>query len=147
MTIDLTIGALPQVREALLKNIKRRMTPQPLKIRADVELTCFQYDGIEHIRAAMRAAEATSTEVDGRVAGVGWGGKGAGAGMGVHAHCADGGREAPASAPAHVLCPCAHAVPPSAQCALARTPHSQLARTRARAPPLPLIPSACASRL
>jgi translation initiation factor 2 subunit 1 len=38
------------------------MTPQPLKIRADVELTCFAYDGIERIKDAMRAAEATSTE-------------------------------------------------------------------------------------
>jgi translation initiation factor 2 alpha subunit (eIF-2alpha) len=51
-----------QVREALLKNIKRRMTPQPLKIRADVELTCFAYDGVERIRDAMRAAQALSTE-------------------------------------------------------------------------------------
>lgn len=51
-----------QVREALLKNIKRRMTPQPLKIRADVEMTCFTYDGIEHIKAAIRAAEAQSIE-------------------------------------------------------------------------------------
>lgn len=38
------------------------MTPQPLKIRADVELTCFQYDGIERIKEAIRAAEACSTE-------------------------------------------------------------------------------------
>lgn len=38
------------------------MTPQPLKIRADVELTCFAYDGVERIRDAMRAAEAASTE-------------------------------------------------------------------------------------
>lgn len=53
---------LVQVKEALLKNIKRRMTPQPLKIRADVELTCFAYDGVERIRDAMRAAEAASTE-------------------------------------------------------------------------------------
>ncbi|EFJ47808.1 eukaryotic translation initiation factor 2 alpha [Volvox carteri f. nagariensis] len=52
----------PEVREALLKNIKRRMTPQPLKIRADVEMTCFTYDGIEHIKVAIRAAEAQSTE-------------------------------------------------------------------------------------
>lgn len=51
-----------QVREALLKNIKRRMTPQPLKIRADVELTCFAYDGVERIRDAMRAAEAAGSE-------------------------------------------------------------------------------------
>jgi len=53
---------VPGVRDGLLKNIKRRMTPQPLKIRADVELTCFQYDGVEHLKAAIRAAEALSTE-------------------------------------------------------------------------------------
>jgi translation initiation factor 2 subunit 1 len=58
-------AAYLQVKDALLKNIKRRMTPQPVKIRADVELTCFQYDGIEHIKAAMRAAEAQGTEVGG----------------------------------------------------------------------------------
>ena len=33
-----------------MRNIKRRMTPQPLKIRADVELTCFKYDGVLHIQ-------------------------------------------------------------------------------------------------
>jgi translation initiation factor 2 subunit 1 len=38
------------------------MTPQPLKIRADVELICYAYDGIEHIKSAMRAAEASGTE-------------------------------------------------------------------------------------
>ena len=38
------------VREAIIKNVKRRMTPQPLKIRADVELTCFSYDGVLHIQ-------------------------------------------------------------------------------------------------
>lgn len=50
------------VQKALIKDIRRRMTPQPLKIRADVEITCFGYDGIEHIRKALRAAEAVSTE-------------------------------------------------------------------------------------
>jgi len=50
------------VQNALVKDIRRRMTPQPLKIRADVEITCFEYDGIEHIRAALYAAEAVSTE-------------------------------------------------------------------------------------
>lgn len=47
---------------ALLKDIRRRMTPQPLKIRADVELSCFEYDGIMSIKNAMRAAELVSTE-------------------------------------------------------------------------------------
>jgi translation initiation factor 2 subunit 1 len=48
------------VTSALLVNIRRRMTPQPLKIRADVELTCFGYDGVLHIKDAMRAAQALS---------------------------------------------------------------------------------------
>ncbi len=39
------------MREAIVKNVKRRMTPQPLKIRADVELTCFAYDGVLFIQA------------------------------------------------------------------------------------------------
>jgi translation initiation factor 2 subunit 1 len=51
------------VKRALLKDISRRMTPQPLKIRADVELTCFEGDGIENIKDAMRKAELVSTEL------------------------------------------------------------------------------------
>lgn len=41
------------VKEAIIKNIKRRMTPQPLKIRADVDLTCFSYDGVLHIQVSV----------------------------------------------------------------------------------------------
>lgn len=39
-----------EVKDALVKNIRRRMTPQPLKIRADVEMKCFQFDGVLHIK-------------------------------------------------------------------------------------------------
>jgi translation initiation factor 2 alpha subunit (eIF-2alpha) len=44
-----------------MRNIKRRMTPQPLKIRADVELTCFKYDGVLHIQvpAGVRRSQAS----------------------------------------------------------------------------------------
>jgi len=52
----------PDVKEGLLKNIRRRLTPQPIKIRADVEMTCFNYNGIEHIKTAMRAAQGCSTD-------------------------------------------------------------------------------------
>lgn len=52
----------PAVSAALLKNVKRRMTPQPVRIRADVEVTCFAYEGIEAIKAALKAGEAHSTE-------------------------------------------------------------------------------------
>ncbi|KAE9608062.1 hypothetical protein Lal_00003489 [Lupinus albus] len=47
-----------EVKDALVKNIRRRMTPQPLKIRADIEMKCFQFDGVVHIKEAMRKAEA-----------------------------------------------------------------------------------------
>jgi len=44
-----------QVREFLMKNIKRRLTPQPVKIRSDFEVTCFNEKGIEAIKTALRA--------------------------------------------------------------------------------------------
>ncbi|CAO2824841.1 unnamed protein product [Amaranthus hypochondriacus] len=51
----------PEIKDALIKNIRRRMTPQPLKIRADIEMKCFQFDGVLHIKDAMRKAEAAGT--------------------------------------------------------------------------------------
>eukprot|EP00268_Persea_americana_P051495 TRINITY_DN5697_c0_g1_i3.p1 TRINITY_DN5697_c0_g1~~TRINITY_DN5697_c0_g1_i3.p1 ORF type:complete len:345 (-),score=76.37 TRINITY_DN5697_c0_g1_i3:569-1603(-) len=51
-----------EVKDALIKNIRRRMTPQPLKIRADIEMKCFQLDGVLHIKEAMRKAEATGND-------------------------------------------------------------------------------------
>ncbi|KAH0889822.1 hypothetical protein HID58_052251 [Brassica napus] len=52
-----------EVKDALVKNIRRRMTPQPMKIRADIELKCFQFDGVVHIKVeAMRKAEAAGNE-------------------------------------------------------------------------------------
>ncbi|ERN07529.1 hypothetical protein AMTR_s00154p00040680 [Amborella trichopoda] len=42
------------------------MTPQPLKIRADIEMKCFQYDGVLHIKEqgihVLNAAIKASTE-------------------------------------------------------------------------------------
>jgi translation initiation factor 2 subunit 1 len=40
------------VKESLVRNIRRRMTPQPLKIRADIEMKCFQFDGVLHIKVS-----------------------------------------------------------------------------------------------
>ncbi len=50
------------MRKELQANIARRMTPQPVKIRADVEVTCFGYEGIDAVKKALRAGEAVSTE-------------------------------------------------------------------------------------
>ena len=54
---------LPEnVFKELYANIARKLTPQPVKIRADVEVTCFGYEGIDAIKKALRAGEATSIE-------------------------------------------------------------------------------------
>jgi len=50
-------------KKALLTTIRRKLTPQPLKIRADLDCTCFYgYEGIDAIKKALTAAEAMSTE-------------------------------------------------------------------------------------
>lgn len=46
----------------LKANIARRMTPQPVKLRSDVEVTCFGYEGIEAIKKAFQKAEDLQTE-------------------------------------------------------------------------------------
>jgi len=52
----------PEVRSELLSTIARRLTPKPVKVRSDLELTCYSYEGINGIKAALRAGEALSTE-------------------------------------------------------------------------------------
>ncbi|KAL0434044.1 UNVERIFIED_CONTAM: Eukaryotic translation initiation factor 2 subunit alpha [Sesamum latifolium] len=51
-----------EVKQVLVENIRRRMTPQAIKVRADVEIKCFELDGILHIKEAMRRAEAAGNE-------------------------------------------------------------------------------------
>ncbi|KAL3808295.1 hypothetical protein ACHAXA_009807, partial [Cyclostephanos tholiformis] len=43
------------VIEELKLYIRRRLAPQPIKIRADVEVSCFTYEGIDAIRDALFA--------------------------------------------------------------------------------------------
>ncbi|KAJ1311138.1 hypothetical protein OPQ81_009639 [Rhizoctonia solani] len=50
------------VLSSLMATIARRLTPQPIKLRADIELTCFQPTGIDAIKRALTAGEAVSTE-------------------------------------------------------------------------------------
>ena len=49
------------VRTELQSYISKRLTPQPTKVRADVEVTCFGYEGIDAVKHALRAAEAQNT--------------------------------------------------------------------------------------
>ncbi|OAQ97052.1 hypothetical protein LLEC1_04793 [Akanthomyces lecanii] len=48
--------------DELKSYIGKRLTPQPTKVRADVEVTCFGYEGIDAVKTALRTAEAGNTE-------------------------------------------------------------------------------------
>lgn len=48
-------------RDELTTYISKRLTPQPTKVRADIEVTCFGYEGIDAVKNALRTAEARNT--------------------------------------------------------------------------------------
>ncbi|KAK9389304.1 translation initiation factor 2, alpha subunit [Lipomyces mesembrius] len=50
------------VLDDLLQHISRRLTPQPTKVRADVDVTCFGYEGIDAVKAALKKAEVLHTD-------------------------------------------------------------------------------------
>jgi translation initiation factor 2 subunit 1 len=50
------------VKEKLLEDIKKKLTPQAVKIRADIEVSCFAYEGIEAVKAALVAGKNCSTD-------------------------------------------------------------------------------------
>jgi translation initiation factor 2 subunit 1 len=51
-----------QGKKLLLQQIKRKLTPHPIKIRTDIEVQCFTYEGIDAIKAALTAGKTMSTE-------------------------------------------------------------------------------------
>ncbi|KAF7797444.1 hypothetical protein EIP86_008639 [Pleurotus ostreatoroseus] len=52
----------PATRNILMSTIARRLTPQPIKLRADIELQCYTPAGIDAIKKALRAGEKQSTD-------------------------------------------------------------------------------------
>lgn len=59
---SLTAPVLESTRTILMSTIARRLTPQPIKLRADIELTCYTPAGIDAIKKALRAGEKQSSE-------------------------------------------------------------------------------------
>ena len=55
-------GLSDNVKKVLLENIKLKLTQQAVKIRADIEVSCFTYEGIDAIKDALRAGIACSTD-------------------------------------------------------------------------------------
>jgi len=50
-------------RDTLLKTIRQRLTPQAEKLRAEIEVTCFLYEGVDAIKAALTKGMECSTEL------------------------------------------------------------------------------------
>ncbi|KAL3286917.1 hypothetical protein HHI36_001402 [Cryptolaemus montrouzieri] len=51
-----------KTKEVLLNNIKRKLTSQPVKVRADIECACYGYEGIDAVKTALKSGLALSTE-------------------------------------------------------------------------------------
>uniref|UniRef100_A0A7S3FG56 S1 motif domain-containing protein n=1 Tax=Haptolina ericina TaxID=156174 RepID=A0A7S3FG56_9EUKA len=59
---ELMPGLDPDLRKAMLENIEKRLTPTAVKIRADIEVTCFEYEGINAIKGALLKGVEMGTE-------------------------------------------------------------------------------------
>jgi len=55
-------GLEENTKEVLLNNIRRKLTSQAVKIRADIECACYEYEGIDAVKSALRAGLELSTE-------------------------------------------------------------------------------------
>ena len=51
------LGLDDDVVAHLRESIKRRLSPQPIKIRADIQVSCYGYEGIDAIKEALKKAE------------------------------------------------------------------------------------------
>lgn len=55
-------GLDENTQNVLLNNIKRKLTSQAVKIRADIEVACYGYEGIDAVKTALKSGLALSTE-------------------------------------------------------------------------------------
>uniref|UniRef100_A0A914LF06 Eukaryotic translation initiation factor 2 subunit 1 n=1 Tax=Meloidogyne incognita TaxID=6306 RepID=A0A914LF06_MELIC len=55
-------GIEDPIKNKLLEEIRKKLAPKPLKIRADIEVSCFSYEGIEAVKKALIAGKKCSTE-------------------------------------------------------------------------------------
>jgi len=59
-----TPGLEAHLKECMLDNIIKRLTPTAIKIRADIEVTCFEYEGIDAIkRSLMKGVDMGSEDI------------------------------------------------------------------------------------
>lgn len=55
-------GLESSTKEVLLNNIRIKLTSQAVKIRADIECACYEYEGIDAVKTALKSGLELSTE-------------------------------------------------------------------------------------
>jgi translation initiation factor 2 subunit 1 len=53
----------PDIKSKLLEDITKKLTPQAVKIRADFEVSCFAYEGVEAVKEALIVGKQHSSEI------------------------------------------------------------------------------------
>ena len=51
-----------ETKACLTDYVKKKLSPQPIKVRADIEVTCFTYEGINAIREALFKGQEASID-------------------------------------------------------------------------------------
>jgi len=60
--LDECEGLDEKTKQVLIENINRRMMPQSVKIRSDIEVSCYSYEGIDAVKVALKEGLKHSTE-------------------------------------------------------------------------------------
>ena len=60
--LSMDVQVSEEIKEAVISYIKRRLAPKPIKIRADIEVTCFTYEGIDAIKVRQRLESSLSSK-------------------------------------------------------------------------------------
>jgi len=55
-------GLTEECREVLISQLQLKLQPQAVKIRADIQCNCYEYQGINAIKSALKAGLSMSTE-------------------------------------------------------------------------------------
>lgn len=50
-----------ELKDSLTSYIKKRLAPQPIKVRCDLEVTCFTYEGILAVKEALLTGQKEGT--------------------------------------------------------------------------------------
>lgn len=55
-------GLSESTKELLISNIRQKLTSQAVKIRADIEVACYGYEGIDAVKTALKTGLSCSTD-------------------------------------------------------------------------------------